>query len=38
MFNRRDIVAEVQATDAGFERHTIYRNLPRMNGRERGSA
>jgi hypothetical protein len=37
-FARRDIVAEVQATDAGFERQTIYRCLRRMTGHEPGSA
>jgi hypothetical protein len=35
-FARRDIVAEVQAADVGFERQTIYRCLRRMTGvRER---
>lgn len=37
-FARRDIVAEVQATDAGFERQTIYRCLRRLAGYEPGSA
>jgi hypothetical protein len=38
MSARRDIVAEVQKTGAGFERQTIYRCLRRMTGRESGSA
>ena len=37
-FARRDIVAEVQATGASFERQTIYRCLRRMTRHERGSA
>jgi hypothetical protein len=37
-FARRDIVAEVQATGAVFERQTIYRCLRRMTGHEPGSA
>ena len=37
-FARCDLVAEVQATDAGFERQTIYRCLRRLVGREPGSA
>jgi hypothetical protein len=37
-FARRDIVAEVQATDAGFERQTIYRCVRRLAGHEPGSA
>lgn len=37
-FARRDIVAEIQAFEAGFERQTIYRCLRRMTGREPGSA
>jgi hypothetical protein len=37
-FARRDIVAEVQATDIGFERQTIYRSLRRLTGHEGGSA
>jgi hypothetical protein len=37
-FARRDIVAEVRAGGAGFERQTIYRCLRRMIGHEPGSA
>jgi hypothetical protein len=37
-FARRDIVAEVQAADACFERQTIYRCLRRMTRHEPGSA
>jgi hypothetical protein len=37
-FERRDIVAEVRDTGAGFERQTIYRCLRRMIGHEPGSA
>ena len=37
-FARRDIVAEVLATDVGFERQTIYRCLRRLTGNEPGSA
>jgi hypothetical protein len=37
-FTRRDIVTEVQATDATFERQSVYRSLRRMAGREPGSA
>jgi hypothetical protein len=37
-FARRDIVAEVRAAGAGFERQTIDRCLRRMIGHERGSA
>lgn len=37
-FARCDIVAEVQATDAGFERQTIYRCVRRLAGHEPGSA
>ena len=37
-FGRRDIVAEVRDTGAGFERQTIYRCLRRMTGHEPGSA
>jgi hypothetical protein len=37
-FARRTIVAEVQVTDASFERQTIYRCLRRMTGHEPGSA
>jgi hypothetical protein len=37
-FARRDIVAEVQTTDASFERQTIYRCLRRLTGQEHGSA
>ncbi len=37
-FARRDIVAEVQAAGAGFERQTIYRCLRRLTGQEGGSA
>lgn len=37
-FTRRDIVVEVQATDANFERQTIYRCIRRMTGHEPGSA
>lgn len=37
-FARREIVAEVQATNAGFERQTVYRCLRRMTGHEPGSA
>ena len=36
--SRRDIVAEVQAAGAGFERQTIYRCIRRMTGHEPGSA
>ena len=36
--NRRDIVAEVQATGAGFQPQTIYRCLRRLTGHEPGSA
>jgi hypothetical protein len=37
-FARRDIVAEVQAAGAGFERQTIYRCLRRLTGHENGSS
>ena len=37
-FARRDIVAEIRATDASFEWQTIYRCLRRMTGHEPGSA
>jgi hypothetical protein len=37
-FARRDIVAEVQATDASFEPQTIYRCVRRLAGHEAGSA
>jgi hypothetical protein len=37
-FARRDIVAEIQATGASFERQTIYRYIRRMTGHEPGSA
>jgi hypothetical protein len=36
-FARRDVLAEVQATGAGFGRQTIYRCLRRMSGHEPGS-
>jgi hypothetical protein len=36
-FARRDVVAEVQAADGGFERQTIYRCLRRLTGTEDGS-
>ena len=37
-FARRDIVAEVRASDAAFDRQTISRCLRRLAGSERGSA
>jgi hypothetical protein len=37
-FARRDIVAEVQAAGAGFERQVLYRCLRRMSGPETGAA
>jgi hypothetical protein len=37
-FARRDIVAEVQAAGADFERQTIYRCLRRLTGQEGGGA
>jgi hypothetical protein len=37
-FARRDVVAEVLATDASFERQTIYRCVRRLAGHEPGSA
>jgi hypothetical protein len=37
-FARKEIVAEVRSSGAGFERQTIYRCLRRMAGREPGSA
>jgi Fe2+ or Zn2+ uptake regulation protein len=37
-FARRDILAEIQATGASFERQTIYRCLRRMTGQEPGGA
>jgi len=36
-FARRDVVAEVQAAGAGFERQTIYRCIRRLTGQEPGS-
>jgi hypothetical protein len=38
VFARRNIVAEVEAADANFERQTVYRCLRRMTGYESGSA
>jgi hypothetical protein len=35
---RRDIVAEVRATDPGFEPPAIYRCIRRLTGPESGSA
>jgi hypothetical protein len=37
-FARCDIVAEVQASGAGYERQTIYRCVRRMSGHEPGNA
>lgn len=37
-FLRRDVVAEVRAADAGFERQTVYRCIRRLAGHEPGSA